>query len=67
MNEVLQEELKSSVGKEITIFLKNNFRYSGRVLNIDDVFVKINDRKVGILFVRLDDISSIIRRDDDRK
>lgn len=47
MNELVKRELEKNKGKIVLMFLKNGFRYRGKVLDLDDSFVKINDFKSG--------------------
>jgi len=42
-SEILKKDLLNSVGKIITLFLDNGFRYECRVITCDDSFVKIFD------------------------
>ena len=50
MNEIIKKRLSESLGKRVKIFLNNNFRFAGKVLNVDDKFIEI-----------LDDVSSSYR------
>lgn len=43
MSELIKKELK--IGKVFLIFLKNGFRYEGRIIDIDNNFVKLFDFK----------------------
>lgn len=43
MEGILHEKLKTNVGKNIVIFLKNNFRFEGKLLNYDNKFIDIFD------------------------
>jgi len=45
MNELIKPRMKKSIGKDVTIFLLNNFRYTGKVTNIDDKYVELLDFK----------------------
>jgi len=45
MEDILKERLKNSIGKEVLIFLHNNFRYFGKITNCDDKYVEILDYK----------------------
>lgn len=66
MNEILKKEMQRNKNKEIIIFLKNNFRYKGKVVDCDDKAVKIIDRKYGSMLIAFDNISSsiMLERDD---
>ncbi|MFW6172890.1 MAG: hypothetical protein ACOC5T_04025 [Elusimicrobiota bacterium] len=45
MNELIKKRINESIGKEVLIFLYNNFRYEGKLTNADDKFLEILDRK----------------------
>ncbi len=45
MNELIKSELSKNIGKKVLIFLLNDFRYEGVILDCDEEFVKINDLK----------------------
>ena len=45
MNGIIKKRLEQSRGKEIKIFLHNNFRYFGRLKDFDDKYVEIFDYK----------------------
>lgn len=57
MSELLVERLKTSVGKSIIIFLHNNFRFEGKLLNTDNRFIELLDFKSGK--IKVVDISEI--------
>lgn len=46
MSEMVRDRLRKSVGKVITIYLNNGFRYSGKLTGCDDEFVEILDSKL---------------------
>ena len=45
MSEIVKERLKKSIGKEVKIFLHNNFRYKGKITNCDEKYVEVLDYK----------------------
>ena len=45
MSEIISERLKKSVGKEVKIFLTNDFRYVGKLTNCDKIYVEVLDYK----------------------
>jgi len=57
MNEVIQKRLKESEGKTITVFLHNDFRFTGKCLNSDEKYFEILDYKTDKIMVF--DISEI--------
>lgn len=56
MSEIIKERLRESISKEVKIFLKNGFRYAGKITNTDEEVVEILDR--------LSDSYKIIRFED---
>ncbi len=60
MNEILKEELENNIGKDISLFLKNGFRYRGIVLAVDEDSIKINDVIAGVTIIALDVIAQIL-------
>jgi len=46
MSEIITERLKKSIGKNVIIFLKNGFRFEGKITNCDDSYVEILDIKL---------------------
>jgi len=60
MSELMNEKLKSYVGKKVLIFLINSFRYEGKIIDCDDEYVEILDIKTAsIKFIRLTDIKEL--------
>ena len=58
--EILKQRLKKSIGKNILIFLKNGFRYEGKITNSDDFYVEILDKKIdGFKILEISKISDI--------
>lgn len=43
MSEILIERFKKSIGKEIEVFLHNNFRFKGKITNSDDKYLEMLD------------------------
>jgi len=59
MSEIIIERVKQSIGKFVTIFLKNGFRYSGKITNCDEDYVEIIEEKHGLKIIQLIDISEL--------
>lgn len=60
MSELLINKLKDSIGKEVLIFLANNFRFECKVVRCDDTFLEIYDlRKFKSKFIRLSEITEV--------
>jgi len=57
MSDVLKNRLRESEGKTITIFLHNNFRFTGKCLGSDENYVEILDYKIDK--IKVIDISEI--------
>ena len=51
MNEIIIKRLKESEGKTITIFLQNNFRYTGKCKGVDDSYVELLDYKTDKIMI----------------
>jgi len=47
MSDLIREELRKGIGTFVTVFLMNNFRYAGILLDVDNKYIKINDVKGG--------------------
>lgn len=45
MSEIIKNRLKESEGKTITIFLNNNFRFTGKCLSSDENYLEMLDYK----------------------
>lgn len=45
MNELIKKRVKENKGKEVLIFLHNNFRYEGKLTDADDRCLEILDFK----------------------
>jgi sRNA-binding regulator protein Hfq len=58
MNELIKERIKESKGKVVLIFLVNNFRYEGKILNSDDKYIEILDKK-GYQIILISEIKQI--------
>ena len=59
MSEIIINRVKQSVGKYVTIFLKNGFRYEGKITQCDDKYVEVYKEKYGFKIIQLIDISEI--------
>ena len=59
MSEIIINRVKQSIGKHVTIFLKNGFRYSGKITNCDEDYVEVLEEKHGLKIIQLIDISEI--------
>ncbi len=51
MNEVIIKRLKESLRKTVLVFLHNDFRYTGELLNSDDKYFEIKDFKTEKIMV----------------
>ncbi len=45
MSEIMKKRLEESRGKDIQIFLQNNFRYFGKLKDFDETYIEIFDYK----------------------
>ena len=39
MSEIINKRASESLGKEVTIFLNNNFRFKGKLTNVDENYL----------------------------
>lgn len=51
MSEIIQKRLKESRGKTITIFLHNNFRFTGKFLGSDEKYIEMLDYRTDAIKV----------------
>ena len=60
MSEIIKQRVKESIGKEVKIFLINNFRYVGKITNADEKYIEIFDTRSNsyklILYEEIKDI-----------
>lgn len=60
MSEIMHERLKKSIGKEIKLFLINDFRYVGKIINCDELYLEILDyRSESFKIILLTEIKDI--------
>lgn len=52
MSEIIIKRLKESEGKEITIFLHNDFRFTGKCLGSDEKYLEFLDYKTGKIMIK---------------
>lgn len=58
MRELIKESLSVSVGKTVLIFLKNGFRFEGKILGCDHEFVKIHDfKRNSVKLIKINEIN----------
>ncbi len=56
MSEIMSERLKKSVGKHIKIFLKNGFKFEGKITNCDKKYLEILEPR-GFKIIQIEDIA----------
>lgn len=59
ISELLIESLKQSIGLTISIYTEKNFYHEGVLLDIDNTFIKLKDRKKGIILLRLQELKEV--------
>ena len=60
MGELIKKRVNESIGKVVLIFLKNNFRFEGKITNTDEDFFEILDFKSrGYKLIRFDEIKEM--------
>jgi len=45
MSEVIKKRVSESIGREVKVFLHNNFRFEGKITNSDDKYLELLDYK----------------------
>ena len=43
MSEIIKKRVSESIGKEVKVFLHNNFRFEGKLTNSDEKYLEILD------------------------
>jgi len=56
---MMTDEYKKYIGKEVVLILSNQMRYSGRILSVGNVYLKILDKFGKEVLVVLDQICSV--------
>jgi len=60
MSELINTKLKSCVGLIIVFFIKNGFRYEGKLISFDGEFIEYFDRvKFASRYVRASEITEL--------
>ena len=60
MSEIIINRAKESIGKEAKVFLKNGFRYFGKITNSDEEWLEILDYKFNSYkLIRFDNILDV--------
>lgn len=54
----MSKRLKESVGKEATIFLKNGFRFRGKITGCDETYVELLEPR-GYKILTIEEISDL--------
>ena len=58
MSEIVRERVKQSIGKYVKIFLKNGFKFEGKITKCDDKYVEILEEE-NYKILQLVDVSEI--------
>jgi len=60
MSEIIKERLEKNIGKNIKIFLKNDFRFKGILIKYDETFIEIlDDVKRYPIIIRIDELKEL--------
>jgi len=60
MSEIIRKRAGESLGKEVLVFLNNNFRFQGKLTNVDDSYLEILDyRSNSYKIINVDEIKEI--------
>jgi len=55
----MKEIFEEFVDKNVTVYLKTNRRFSGKLVAVFDEFLKINDRYCGLKIIALTSIENV--------
>lgn len=59
MSELIVKSIKESIGLRIGLFNFKDWYFEGIVVDCDDEFLKLNDRKVGMKLIPLSEIKEV--------
>lgn len=60
MSELIKKRVRESIGKEVLVFLLNNFRYEGKLTNFDEEYFEMLDFKTNSYkLIRMDQIKDL--------
>jgi len=60
MSEIIKKRLGESSGKDVEVFLHNNFRYFGKLINFDDNYLEILDYRTNTYkIININDIKEL--------
>ena len=60
MSELIKKRASESIGKEIKVFLFNNYRFAGKLTNCDDEYLELLDYKSSFYkIIRISDIKDM--------
>ena len=60
MSELIKKRASESIGKDVLIFLVNNFRFQGKLINADEKYLEIlDDRSRKYKLILIDEIKEI--------
>ena len=58
---IVYDVLKINKNERLFIILKNGFKYEGRLLDFDENFLSLDDKKIGVIAISLSDIMNVRR------
>lgn len=53
------EDLNEFLGKNIQIVLENDFQYNGYIKSVSNGILKFQDKMVGLMLIRIDEIKIV--------
>ncbi len=60
MSEIVRKRASESLGKEVLIFLYNNFRFQGKLTNADETFLEVLDtRSKSYKIIKIEEIKEM--------
>ena len=63
----MNSRLRKNWGKRLKIYLLNGFYYEGELIENDDKFLVLDDRKSGNRIIRVDDIEGLVIYGEERE
>jgi len=60
MSDIINRRASESLGKEVTVFLQNGFRFKGKLTNADESYLEILDYiSNGYKIIKIDEIKEM--------
>ena len=60
MSDIIKKRASESIGKDIKVFLNNNWRYNGKLTGCDEIYLEVLDYKTNSYkIIRFEDIKDM--------